>query len=484
MSARKYNYKYIFILIIISFLNDMFCSDTLNLDGLKYAKSLKLYEGKIIVAGDVGIYTYESNLTRILPVCEITEDFIPNADSSIFTTLAQFPTESNGLVLILVMHVLYIFNSEGEFKFKKKLEIITSNIKFYTLVPYVYREEKYHFILGYINNEQKAFLQYYLISLDNEEINEEGSYIFEGTAYNNGISCQIMNHKEYSDILTCFYHDTSYNFITYLSFDLENKKIEKLNITSDYFSDKPFCVQSVVDPEKKNSLVCYVQDNGDSTKNNGYCAVYNIDQNKFLNQNKYIYSTCQSGINHISLNYFRESKEYIFSCTETTADIYFIRFDQDFNTIKQNSNSETDDKFSVENCQYTHYYSIILLSNKYQVLADLRCNEGDRVSALYNISSEYNPSVIYTESVEESTINDDKLETDSNSNDINSICNKYKNSEGTICSEIVPEGYYVLDTLLKLLEKCDNNCKSCINDSKNCLSCYENFQLFNYTFIK
>ena len=483
MAVLKYNYKYFFILLIISFLKLIFCSDTINLEGLKYAKALKLYGGKLIVAGDVGIYTYESDLTRVLPVCPITEDIIPNVDSSIYTTLAQFPTESKGLVLIIVMHVLYIFNSEGVFQFKKQLDIITSNIKFYTLVPYTYIEDKYHFILGYINNEQKAFLQYYLITLDNEQISEKGFYQFEGVSFNNGISCQIMNHEEYGDILTCFYHDTTNNCITYLSFDIQDEKIEELSITSDYFSDKPFCIQSVVDPEKKNSLVCYVQDNGDSTKNNGYCALYNIDQNKFLNQDKYIYSTCQSNINHISLNYFRESKEYIFSCTEITADIYFIKFDQDFNPIRQNSNSGTDDKFSVENCQYTQCYSIILLSNKYQVLADLKCNEGDRESAIYNTSSEYNPSVIYTESPEESdeseesTRNDDKLETDSDSNDIESICNKYKNSEGTICSEIVPEGYYIIDSLLKLIEKCDNNCKSCINDSKNCLSCYENFEL-------
>ena len=33
-------------------------------------------------------------------------------------------------------------------------------------------------------------------------------------------------------------------------------------------------------------------------------------------------------------------------------------------------------------------------------------------------------------------------------------CDDYKNSEGTICSKTIPDGYFILDTINKIIEQC------------------------------
>ena len=59
----------------------------------------------------------------------------------------------------------------------------------------------------------------------------------------------------------------------------------------------------------------------------------------------------------------------------------------------------------------------------------------------------------------------------------------YKNKEGTICLETIPDDYYVFDALNKIIEKCHISCKSCDrgpeNNNTNCLLCNENFEKIN-----
>ena len=61
------------------------------------------------------------------------------------------------------MHVIYIFDSDGKYIIKYELNIDSSHFDFYTIVPIIYKDEKYYFILGYINSGQKAFLQYIIL---------------------------------------------------------------------------------------------------------------------------------------------------------------------------------------------------------------------------------------------------------------------------------------------------------------------------------
>ena len=77
-------------------------------------------------------------------------------------------------------------------------------------------------------------------------------------------------------------------------------------------------------------------------------------------------------------------------------------------------------------------------------------------------------------------------------------CDDYKNSEGTICSKTIPDGYFILDTINKIIEQCHISCNTCNdgpknNNNNNCASCKANFTLninknciykYNYYFDK
>ena len=530
MSNSKINNKLFINFIFCFLLKLIFCTEALNSYGMKFAKTLKLYNGNIIIAGDIGIYTYDSTGMTLLYNYNVTENKIEKETDAYYTNLAQFPKKHNGLVLVFMKHIMYIFDSNGNFKFKKQPPSlsISSNNWFYTIVPYTHIDNNYHFILAYINEQLKAILQYFIINLDEESITLKFNHIFDeddpdrsGIEYNYGISCQIMEHATYGETLTCFYQNNiNQKQISAKNFKIEDDKfIVFSDLEEEYYEDSAFCIQSVVSINKKNCLVCYVQNDNDC-KRNGYCSVYNIDDNQFSKNNNYLNNQCEANINHITLNYYKETKQYIFSCTYINAQIYTIIFDENFNPVEINSGSEylTETTISIPSCHYPYFYSIIFLSNEYKILGDFVCDGDLAASTLYSIPDEYKPSEIYTDSLEEDSESKDSVESQKstevkessdsqevetseessekseseiyNSSPIidstdessyNDICNGYRNSDGTICSNEVPLGYYILDLFNKILGKCHISCKSCIkgsdNYSSNCQTCNENFEL-------
>ena len=553
------------------FLLIIFFKFTLNTEqlfsyGMKYAKTYKLNNGNIIVIGNMGINTYDKNGTQLLYNYTITENKISEYGDGLLTNFAQFSEENNGIVIIMVNHILYILNSNGQFEFKYKLEEDLSKTKFYSIIPYIYKDNYYDFILGYINTKPKAFLQYYLIDLEKKDIITKGDYEFDEddeyrkeVGYDNGITCEFMNHYLHKIVLTCFYQNNMPSEISSISFKLKNKNIEKIENLNSSFSDMAFCLQSDITLDRKNSLLCYVN-NMDLY---GYCAVYNIDQNKFGKFDKYISNQCNADINRLSVEYFKETKEHIFSCTKESAQINIVKFDENYDIIEINAQKETS--LSITHCYSTFYYSILFISNQYTVIGDFSCDGDTQITALYSISEEYKPKTIYN-NISEISLNEDNdeyeensfLASDSNkeissnkyldfifdsssisqnisnnqidssriisnnSNNINNYistlisdynlsstlfyedssnkelpfkCDGYKDSDGTICSEIIPNGYYIIDILNKLLGKCYKSCQSCEkgpeDNNNNCITCKENFEMktnnnclykFNYYF--
>jgi hypothetical protein len=146
------------------------------------------------------------------------------------------------------------------------------------------------------------------------------------------------------------------------------------------------------------------------------------------------------------------------------------------------------------------------MSNEYKLIGQINCN-GQRGTALYSIPSEYEPKTIYSDlsEVENSddgnnaSPNSEKPEKSEGQNtfisslisntNLESIsskpssfeCSGYKNNDGTICSESIPNGYDLLHILNKIIEKCHKTCYTCEKGPKdnnnNCVSCKENFNL-------
>ena len=75
---------------------------------LFYAKIFKMYNGNIVMAGDKGIYTYDKTGINLLYNYTFDEVLIDEEAKGYYTNIAQFSKENNGLVIVLVYHILYI----------------------------------------------------------------------------------------------------------------------------------------------------------------------------------------------------------------------------------------------------------------------------------------------------------------------------------------------------------------------------------------
>ena len=119
------------------------------------------------------------------------------------------------------------------------------------------------------------------------------------------------------------------------------------------------------------------------------------------------------------------------------------------------------------------------MSNDYIILGDFNCDGGLQITTSYSISSDYKPLVIYNDTEDISLFEDnsnDEVDTDSlqasipdedesstfeTEKSISSKCEEFKNSDGTICSKEPPKGYYILDLINKIIEKCHITCETC-----------------------
>jgi len=115
--------------------------------------------------------------------------------------------------------------------------------------------------------------------------------------------------------------------------------------------------------------------------------------------NRYLTKKCEPDINHITLSYFKETKEYIFTCNNSSnIEINLARFDQNFDIIPIVSDGKKKNNtfISLENCYSFVCYSFIFISNEYKVLGHFNCN--DQVTKLYSTPSKYEPLEIYPDS--------------------------------------------------------------------------------------
>ena len=278
--------KNIFIVILYINLNIVKC-----LYDIEYPKSFRLNNGNIIIVGNLGIYVYDQTGIISLHNNTISKNKITSSDNQCFTTFAQFE-KGEKYAIILVMHIIYILNSDGIKLFEYELtHEINSEMGYYSIVPIIDQNNNYNIILGLLgkNSFNKPVLQYFSINFQGESLTLIDEYLFDSddasrqnVKYDKGINCQIMNHNIRGNVLTCFYHN--YNNpqeVGSFSYKFVNNKIERIPMLNATYNDQPFCMRSLVSPNRKKSLLCYIRNSGDYNERTGYCSIYDIDENKF-----------------------------------------------------------------------------------------------------------------------------------------------------------------------------------------------------------
>ena len=537
--CQAYNFIILFII----------CYQSINCEnvnyGMKFVKAFQLNNGNIMIAGDIGINTYDNTGLNLLYNCTLIEK-LNTEESAKYRAFAQFSEDYNSIVIAIVMNVIYIFDDNGNNIFIDRLNISFSFFgdKFYTIVPHIYKDGKYYFILGFAK-EKKPYLQYISFDLTNKNFTLEDDDELTDYECNDGLTCQMMNYQN-NDVFTCFYLNTYPPGIYAYSLEIIDNKIEYLYLNTSYY-DKTFVIQSVMSEDRKKSLLCYIRNEESSNFRYGFCDIYDIESNRFLNYSKYSTSRLYgTSLNNINLNYFKETKEYIFSFSGYNEGVTVMIFNENLEIIKMKCGNETLDYCIIPlstNCQNIPTFSIVTISNEYKIIGHHSCNGEETsfidplfgenntsntdtilstminsnlkgstiISTLFNniqtsifkstwLNSRTTQPYLGTSAINSKTtipINPSprsslisktslitiNLNVDSIDSSLlkTTICNGYRDNEGTICSDNIPIGYYLKDNINNIIEKCYFSCESCEKKPEEdiilCLSCKENFEL-------
>ena len=348
--------------------------------GVNDGKAYLLNNGNIVLVGHFGIYTYDDAGTTILYRYD-THVTQYNKEKT-YSSFGQFSEEYNSIAVICFNHTIFILSDVGEIQFNYSLTHDTKYATYYDVLPHIRVEDNYLFILGYINSNKKAYIQYFSFDMDSQTLVEIFNQQLSDSDY--GVSCQFMNHNTQGEVLTCFYlNNVGYPpTIAASSFKIQNNQIEKITSLETSYPDKCYYLQSKLNSDRTKCLLCYIKE----LDHSGSCSVYDINENTFGNNNKVLYKLCGASSFQLSLHYFKQTKQYFFACSDmANAQIDIVRFNENFEIlIDNNDNKHTF--LSLENCYTGGYYSLMFMGNEYKLIGDFDC-QSCSTTFLYSLAT-------------------------------------------------------------------------------------------------
>ena len=163
--------------------------------------------------------------------------------------------------------------------------------------------------------------------------------------------------------MICFYEVSSPNSIAATTFQLGNNISQANSKQISYKqNDQPGYFKSAINNDKTQILICYSK-NGQG----GNCIIYNVMDNSFSEDMRYL-QTCTNNPKAIHVDYFSETKEFIFSCNDGGIFLTIIKFDDNGNAINYN-NSLVQPNFEFGGNNLFSYSIIFLpINSKYSLL--------------------------------------------------------------------------------------------------------------------
>ena len=124
----------------------------------KYPYVKRLNNGNYIIVSSSNITFTDQTLTKSLKNFNFKSEQYESINDTVSTTITQFPAEDNGFILVIVVNILYIFSSKGDY-----LNSVKTSIE-YTKAP--------SFIMtnGHLNNT------YYFTLIYSTQKEEEGNH--------------------------------------------------------------------------------------------------------------------------------------------------------------------------------------------------------------------------------------------------------------------------------------------------------------------
>ena len=303
-----------------------------------YPKSLTLADGNILVIHKLGIDVYDYTLKNlVISVKNFTDNEKIDTENELskVSILRFSETElDNNIIICIVINKIYILNSDGGLLYEEKQTSTINKLvgEYYDLTPINRDENTYNYIVGFINSDSKACLFFFEYKQNNNQNTikkEMDPFVLtkSGQNYsinNKGIACEIMLYNS-EDILVCFFNSNIYpNEITTKFININDYSVIT-NIENKYFQMNDVKgIKSAVTSDKKISFVCMYFPQGNSK-----CFNYTIDDNDFSPCKDYGIS-CKDIHCSVSIEFFQDTKQFVFSCTNHSGYISSQIFDENF----------------------------------------------------------------------------------------------------------------------------------------------------------
>ena len=412
--------------------------------------------GRYIVISSIGITFLDENLINESNNVTFDSEIKYNEVSLQTINIEQF---DDGYIIVFfksTLYNIYIFASNETLISKTENISLTENREnylYYSLLPYGNSGNKYYFSLIYLLDDSNLKIMKGIFDIVSNIISLE--IVFNITAHISlsqySFSCILMNYYNNEKVINCIYENneifTCTNIYPYNNFNYNKCPINSNMKKNIYF-------KSLVLPGKEESILCSYN----FTIFN--CFKYNILTNKTINtmNNLEIKAYSLFSQKSILFEYYEETDEILIGVIENVYPIINIiqcTIDLICSDLKEQKLSEKN---------YITYYNpnivIPLNQSSYSVFLLYNLN-GQQTGTLLklNITNNYLSSF------------------KTNSMNTNLLCDKFYNYEHTGCLTTIPEGYYCNDIMLKTIDKCHDNCKTCnqgpTTENNNCLTCKE-----------
>ena len=343
-----------------------------------YPKALTLITGNIFIIHETGVDIYDSTLQHLVKnvlTFSGTEKIGYSTISKI--AISRFNDDDYGLIICIINDKIYVFNYNGELIYIESNRTVLNKINsenVYSLNPIKKNQTTYSYMISYIdaqNNINQFFFEYNNDTKSNILKNEYNSYRPDFSSsiniLNNEITCQLMSSSIENEIIVCFFMIGYPRMFTQIFIDPNNYKYinKSVNNLEIKIENNYKRIKSVSTANKKKSLVCSHYSNG-----NGTCTIYSIDDYSFTNLKEYG-NNCAEMDFRSSLEYIRETDQFIYFCTKEDGQITATIFNGDFSNY---TNCFIAQGYTVNSASIIYSYTL----KNYYVISDILTNDGNQ----------------------------------------------------------------------------------------------------------
>ena len=324
---------------------------------INFIKAIPLINGNIFVIekNEIKIYdqywnrtntilSFDNNITEgNLSKIEI-EKFIEENLSTI--EIEKFNEENFDLIIFVKKEKIYIFNNTGGLLFENNSFYLYN--KDNNIIPIEKNESEYYYAITQVNQNPEIKIQFFIYDYNNMtniliNTTEVENLQVEGKT----LSCQLMYNLSNSiqnKTIVCFYQKNE-NIIGRFFVDTKNFSI---TFQGNFTTNKSIkFLKSKVNSKKNKSLICF-------KKEKINCTIYSFENDSFSEFNDYkVY--CEEKYYLSKFDYINQTKQFLFYCANNR-NITLIRFDEDFNYIRQNN-------IEIQSVNNIKYFSMVYLEN-------------------------------------------------------------------------------------------------------------------------